>query len=605
MKNDRIVNADQKWVVKSPDDKITLTVLLNKSGALFFNAEKAQHPFLDYSPLGILTSVENFTDGLTFIKVETQSIHETYSLPSGKKNCYLNNANEITLFFCKGTKEISIAFRVYNDGAAYRYQIPGEGDIQIHSELSAFRLPDNVLLNLWAQKYLRFYESTYDLYMPENLGEDHYGFPLLVQAGKAGWALLTEAAVYGDYCGCHLQGGGSDALTLKVVFAPDQNEPVSASLPFASPWRTAMIGDTLQDIVNSDLVENLNPPSEVEDTSWILPGRAAWSWYSDGKSCGDIDIQKAYVDFTADMGWEYSVVDGGWTDKLNVPELIDYAEKKGVKIWLWSHSRNFMTDEAAREKLSLWASWGVVGVKIDFFDSDAQEKIIAYDRIARIAAEYKIMINYHGSTKPSGERRRWPHILTREGIYGAEYLRAASEGPNAAHNCTVPFTRNVVGPMDYTPVTFSRCKNTTYVHQVALAVIFESHIQHFADSKEAYYESAAKEFLSKVPVSWDETLLLEGYPGRHVTMARRRGDEWYIGSICAAGGRKVSIPLDFLDKDSIYTATFYEDELIEDEYRFRGPTQILTGSKEVSSTEVLSSTLKIYGGYAARLVKKK
>lgn len=308
------------------------------------------------------------------------------------------------------------------------------------------------------------------------------------------------------------------------------------------------------------------------------------------------------------MGWEYSLVDGGWDREestVNVPELVRYAEAKGVGIWLWSHFRRLKEEEECRSRMALWASWGVKGVKVDFFDSDAQERIQVYDMIARVAMENKLMINYHGSTKPSGEQRRWPHVMTREGIFGAEYWKNEwNEGPNAAHNCTVPFTRNVVGSMDYTPVTFSKLTRTGHCHQMALAVIFESAVQHFADSMEAYRESAGKPFLKQVPAAWDQTVLLEGYPGRYVTMARRSGEDWFVGAICAAGGRTVHVSLDFLESGVAYQAEIYEEVFGElDHYRFRHSTEITVRTEMVTKQDTLHLPLRVNGGSVIRLTK--
>jgi alpha-glucosidase len=607
MENSNMILKHQ-WELKSPNGNLEVKVILDEKGTLAYQIEKEGSIFLEYSPLGINTSICDFSQGLIYKDLQTSVIDETYQLVAGKKNLYINHANEMRLNFNKEGKDISVIFRAYDDGIAFRYDIPGEDEIKIFSESTSFTVPRELLVNVWAQSFMKCYEYTYNQIMPEHMANGRFAFPLLFQVGKKGWMLVTEAGVYGEYCGCHVQGCSEYPDRLQVAYAPDQEGPIIGNRPFVTPWRVAIIGE-LQTIVNNSIIENLNPSCELEDTSWIKPGRAAWSWYT-GKNqcCSDLDYQKKYVDFASEMGWEYSLIDAGWPHGLDVAELVKYAYNKNVGIWLWVNSKEMLEESGVRERLKKWSEWGIKGVKIDFFDSDSQAKIRVYDMIARVAAEYKLMINYHGSTKTSGEQRRWPHIMTREGILGAEYLSGWSDvyidGPTAAHNCTVPFTRNAIGPMDYTPVTFTKNRRvSTYAHQVALAVIFESHIQNFADSIEAYEECAAKEFLKAVHTSWDDTILLEGYPGLYATIARKKDKEWYIGAICALNARETNIPLNFLE-DGEYTASIYWDGLNADIIHLH-MTEMEVETRKVSKGDILKIPMKINGGCAVRLVKDK
>ncbi|SHF64950.1 Glycosyl-hydrolase 97 N-terminal [Caldanaerobius fijiensis DSM 17918] len=414
--------------------------------------------------------------------------------------------------------------------------------------------------------------------------------PVLLN-NKENWVLISEASVYGDYCGSHIQGDSEKKL-LKVTFAPDQKNVVMSNRPFYTPWRVAIIG-SLADIVESTLIENLSPDCEIADTSWIKPGRSAWSWWS-GDSTEDYETQVKYVDFAHRMGWEYYLCDAGWKPEW-LPQLVDYAKNKDIGIFVWYHYKELQTDDELHDKLSWLAGLGVKGIKVDFFESDSQERIQVYDKIAKAAERYRLMVVYHGATKPAGERRRWPHIMTREGILGAEYYKW-SDGPTAEHNCTVPFTRNAIGPMDYTPVTYSQNRNqTTWAHQTALSVIFESNIQHLADKPESYESIGdAIEFLKACPATWDDTKLIEGYPGRFVTIARRYGDNWFIGSICGGNTSRVtSIPLNFLDHGVKYAADIYEDG--------DTPSQIIHERREVTISDVLNIQLKTNGGCAIKL----
>ncbi|MBB6729437.1 glycoside hydrolase family 97 protein [Cohnella zeiphila] len=592
-----------RWQLSSPDGRIRLSVGLNEAGSLCYEAEKDGVTLLAPFTLGLETDRQSFSEQLNVRHAETGQIRESYTMPHGSRKTHDYLANELILHAERNGEPIQLHLRASDDGIAYRFEVPASGRTSVVSERSGFTLAPEVFMNVWAQKLMKCYERTYDLHMPEHMVEDPFAFPMLLQCGGHGWMLLTEAAVYGTYCASHLRRSDTDIRTFVTCFPPDQSAPVQADSPLQTPWRVAILANDLDRIVNSSLVLHLNPPSELEDTSWIRPGRAAWSWYSDGASCGNMDIQKAYVDFAAEFGWEYSLVDGGWDrGELDVPELVRYGRDKGVGIWLWSHYRDLKEPAQCEKTLALWANWGIVGVKVDFFDSDSQDVLRAYDTIAGIAADHRLMVNYHGSTKPSGEQRRWPHVMTREGIYGAEYWRNISEGPNAVHNCTVPFIRNAVGSMDYTPVTFSRQTRTSHCHQLALSVVFESAVQHFADSMEAYRTSVAHSFLRQVPAAWDESRLLEGFPGRFVTMARRDGEDWFVGAICAAAGRTATIDLDFLTPGSVYEAEIYEEEFDEgEEYRFRRATDMTVRTQRVTSFEVLRLPMKVYGGCAIRL----
>lgn len=333
--------------------------------------------------------------------------------------------------------------------------------------------------------------------------------------------------------------------------------------PVATAWRVIMVG-SLDAIVNSNLLENLNPPCEVQDTSFIIPGMVAWSWMTENDSPMDFQRQKDFIDLAARMHWPYSLVDGGWKPAgVDIPALVEYGRQKGVGIWVWEHRKELMDPKVADETLSLWKSWGVVGVKIDFFESDTRDRVATADMLAKLAAKHKLMLNYHGCPKPAGEIRRWPHLLTREGVMGAENFQNYSTEyfvqPTARHNCTLPFTRNVMGPMDYTPVNYGTYRTgTTDTHQTALPIVFSSYLCHIGESPEPLLENPCSEFLKGLPTAWDESRLLEGEPSCYVTMARRKDSTWYVGGICASRSRTAEVNLSFLD-DGCYYATLYQD----------------------------------------------
>jgi hypothetical protein len=329
-----------------------------------------------------------------------------------------------------------------------------------------------------------------------------------------------------------------------------------------------VVGDSPATVVETDLITHLSRPSVIDDTSWIRPGRVTWSWWSDRSSPQDLDLVQPYVDWAAEMGWEYTLVDAHWNvhPDADVERFVRSARDKGIGVWLWYNSggpnnevfeepRDRMYEaEARRAEFAKLAAWGVAGVKVDFFNSDKQAGIQLYWDILADAADFQIMVNLHGCTIPRGWRRTWPHLMTMEGVRGAEQYGFDEHFPETAvwHNTILPFTRNAVGPMDYTPVTFSNFlfpHLTTNGHELALAIVFESGLQHYADSVEAYRETPpyVQEMLRNIPAAWDETRFIDGYPGEFVILARRIGATWYLVGINGTNEeRPLELSLGFL-----------------------------------------------------------
>lgn len=591
-----LVTGDlSEWRVTSPDGTIVVTITHETMPApypatrrLYYKMERNGVPIIEYSPLGLMLAGDDgdFVDGLIFVGVEQQIINENYTLVSGKRSQVTNHANELLLRFRNAaSRELELIVRAYNDGAAYRYHFPGSGSYAVTAEMSGFRLPVGTVA--WAQEWVYNYEEEYYQRSLESLdaaGSD-WGHPILLALPNNGWALLAEAATNGDYAVMHFRGSGGDRR-LHLVFPPDQTGPLTGTLPLATPWRVVIAGPTLGTLVESNLIENLNPPSQLADTAWIKPGRVAWSWWADTRSPSNFTVQKKYVDLAQEMGWEYVLVDEGWNANW-IPDLVRYANQRGVGIILWSFARDF--DEARAQQ---WVAWGVKGAKLDFIDSDRQDALReTYDPFYELTARYQLMLNFHGATKPAGEQRPWPHQLTREAVRGAEYRDMESY-----ENITLVFTRNVIGPMDYTPVVLSRPKGKwtmTYANQLALAVLFESGWQHFPDTPEHYRASPAKAFLQAVPVAWDDTRFIDGYPNRLAVLARRKGQEWYVGANGFSAG-DIQIPLTFLDTTRAYQATIYRDGSSD--------TDIAVETRTVTAADTLTIYLRQNGGCAIRLV---
>ena len=571
------------YQISSPDGSVELC-FAEKDGQILWSTRKNGVTLSDAAPLGLVTPDTDFGSGLKITDVRTGSIDKSYTIPAYKKALCIDRCNTVTLTAENAGGTMIIEGRAYDDGAAFRLILPEE--YEVVRELSSFRVPENVEA-VTGMKWLCSYEDQYHPVPVEDLYQNLLVFPVLLRPGKDLFAVYAEAAVFGNYCGSTLGAEKEDPRTMTVMKAVDQLENIKSDCPITTPWRVVIAG-TLAEITDSNLLENLNPEPIVDDPSFIRPGIAAWSWMSEHDSCEDEQRQLDYVDMAAEMGWPYSVADGNWAGHVDIPKLVDYAAKKNVKIWIWDPSARLRDPEEAERKLALWKSWGVVGVKIDFFESDSQKRIAQMGMLAEIAAKHRLMLNFHGCTKPSGTIRVWPHILSYEGVQGGEYLANFSSfspgGPDAAHNCTLPFTRNLMGPMDYTPVCYeSYITGTTDAHQTALPVIFLSYIMHCGEGKEKVERNICKEFLKKLYTTWDEGKLLEGSPANYVTMARRHGEEWFVGGICARRPRNAEFTLDFLD-DGIYEAELYADDLSD-----LRPTDTARGAIGEMTPEIVAS----------------
>uniref|UniRef100_UPI000A3B99CC glycoside hydrolase family 97 catalytic domain-containing protein n=1 Tax=Lentzea kentuckyensis TaxID=360086 RepID=UPI000A3B99CC len=369
-----------------------------------------------------------------------------------------------------------------------------------------------------------------------------------------------------------------------VVLADDQVESTGTT-----PWRTAIVGD-LKTVSTSTLVDDLAGPAVLEDRSWIKPGKVAWSWLSEHSSPGDFARQKQYVDFAARHGWEYALVDEGWSAQW-VPELIRYARAQGVEILLWLRWSDLDTPQERDTVLPRIKQWGAKGVKLDFMESDSQDRYRWYDAVLRKTADLRLMVNFHGSTIPHGLARTWPHVLSMEAVRGAENY------PPAANNPVQFFTRNVAGSMDYTPVSLEvGTKEASIAHETALPVVYESGWTHFADKPEAYERHPqALRYLDQLPTVWDETRLLDGDPDTHAVVARRNGDRWFVGGI-AADQRTLQAQLGFLGAGQWLVETVRDPADRSDVVR---DSQVLRG------TDTLDVPVRRNGGFAAVICRNR
>ncbi|MFI7642625.1 glycoside hydrolase family 97 catalytic domain-containing protein [Nonomuraea sp. NPDC049400] len=536
------------------DEDLEAALALSPGGELTLEVRHAGRVVVEPSRLGIRTAHEDLSVGLVLSGMSERRIEETYRTVIGKRREHRYEAGEWTLSFAKGAHRLDLQIRVGGHGVAYRYVVPWTGPVTVVEEVSEYVVPGAARAVLLPYENGRCdYEEIHRHGSVADAEPILYGYPSLFEVGGS-WLQITESNLDNGYAGSRLRFDGH-------TFRLDLPDPyVTAASPLTTPWRTLIVGD-LATIVESDLVTSLAEPSQVEDTSWIKPGAAAWSWWSDGPSTRDLAAQKRWVDFAARNGWPYVLADAGW-NKEWMPELISYAAEQGVGVWLWSHWQHVDTELEHREKLALWKEWGAAGVKIDFTESDGQDRMRWFDAILAATARLKLMVVFHGGTIPRGTERTWPQFMTAEAVKGAEWLKPKpGKQPlyQPAHYLSLAFTRNVQGPMDFTPCTFTGVRTISAGFELALSVIFESGVQHFADGIEAYEaRPEALRLLSKVPTAWDETRLLSGDPADHILLARRNGGEWYVGAGVSGEARTLTVPLDFLDQGE-WAAEIYRD----------------------------------------------
>jgi alpha-glucosidase len=565
---------DHPWQLDSPGKNLRVEVRMQGpegSEGLFYCLSKKEDAsyteITDPSPLGIEREDGRFVENLELVSsTAKEGITDHYTLVSGKKLECSNRYNQMELTFRNGQKQsMSLVFRAYDYGIAFRYRFPGksDADVRVTGELTGFDFKEG---NFWAHPYdtLSKWSPAYETYYrgPLEVGtrapwnKNGWAFPILVESVNT-WMLVSESGFDGAYGACHLSPECPDGRYM-IRFA-EQGEAEGyyentshSALPFHTPWRFIAIGNSPREIVETTLPTDLADPCALEDVSWIVPGRASWSWWSDSDSPQDYERLVPFIDLAADMGWEYSLVDANWNRMKNgnVEKLAAYAAGKNVGLLLWYNSggrHNVVEEEprdlmehgkARRAELERISRLGIKGIKVDFFQSDKQEIIRQYLEILEDAAACKLVVNFHGCTLPRGWRRTWPNLLSMESVRGGESYKFDPGYPEMAplHLAILPYTRNAVGPVDYTPCGFSDHTYphlTTYGFELALPVVLESGIMHYMDTPQrtAQLPVYAVDFLKQIPVVWDDTKYLAGYPGKEVVIARKSGERWYIGGI--------------------------------------------------------------------------
>jgi len=635
--------ATSAWpqaTVKSPDDALQISFSAD-GRQLTYAVSYHDKPVILNSALGLeIREQPILGNNVRIDSVRQGEVNETYSMPHGKSNPLRNVCRTLSI----SLKEISYPFRevmlearAYNDGVAFRYIVPSQPalkEIRLSSEKTQFRLAkDGTTYPLILVGFQTAYEDGYQIMPLSGIHPDSLiGLPLLAEVPGTAWIAITEANI-DNYAGMYLQHSSKDPRLLMSRLAPSLNDAglvVRASAPMRSPWRVIMIGEEPGRLLESNLIVNLNPRSEIADTSWIKPGKAAWDWWS-GTYAEGVDFKPGmntatmehYIDFASQAGLPYMLIDAGWAPKakgpnysgsditrtnpeINLPEILEHARAKNVRVWLWAHWSD--VERQIDQAFPLYEKWGIAGVKIDFMNRDDQWMVNFYRTVVRKAAEHHLMIDFHGAFKPDGLRRTWPNLVTREAVMGAEYNKwSARITPD--HNVMLPFTRMLAGPMDYTPGGFDNVTKaafeprmlrpmvmTTRAHQLALYVVFESGLQMVSDYPEAYKGEKEFDFIRAVPTVWDETRVVNGRPGDYITVARRRGREWYVGSMTGSRANELEIGLEFLGRGE-YMAQIYSDELDAD----KSPKHTVYEEKRVNASMLLHVKMVPGGGQAIRI----
>lgn len=585
--------AQEPVKVKGPDGLLEVTIGLSK-GALFYTVRYDGEVFMDPSPLGLKTSLGNFSDSMTYISHAIRSVEETYELDRGKVSQVQYEANELTSRFVNPTGDtLHTLFRVSNHDVAFSYRLIPHGkttNMFVYGEATGFDLPDYATAFITPQalpmtgweKTKPSYEEPYTYDEPIGTPSKNgvgFTFPALFKIGEKGWMLISETGVDSKYVGSRLGEGTKTGFYPLEFPQPGENNSIGGTyaamaLPAQTPWRTITVGKTLKPIVEStvafDVVKPLYEPSQV-----YTMGRATWSWivWQDGSI--NYEDQVKFIDMAAKLQFEYVLIDNWWDRNIGrerMEELVKYAASKNVGVILWYNSNGYWNDAPqtpqdnmdtapARKTEMAWLQRiGVKGLKVDFFGGDKQETIKLYEDILSDANEYGLVITFHGCTLPRGWERMYPNFVTSEAVLASENLifTQQSSDTHAYYATILPFTRNAVGAMDFAPVFFNEklsrdqkngsVRRTTDAFEVATSVLYFSPVQHFGITPNNLVEQPdyVIDFVRQVPTTWDETVFIDGYPGKHVVMARRKGEKWYVVAVNGEKKAKklvVSLPM--------------------------------------------------------------
>ena len=570
--------------------QLILTIVLF-SVALAINAQKVASPngklsakingkslVINYDKQKVIELADISFDKLRF----TRQVKDDYQMLEGKRLHCTNEANEYQAPIGSNAK---IVIRLYNDGVAFRYEYIKLENQKQPEEHTVYLIPEGTKrwFMQWTEAYEGFFPQT-TTYKVKPIRtssgastsadgwNNRWGYPALLEPVEGVFALISEANIERRQSASCLYNDGE---RYSVVAAEND---LNLSGDWHTPWRVVIIGK-LADIVESTLVTDVSEPSQLKDTNWIKPGVVSWVYWANNHGSNDYNIIKKYVDMAVVLKLPYVLIDAEWDemDKIasnegkTIEDAVAYANAKGIKPMIWYNSSVGWIDGAPgpkfrlnkpedREKEFAWCEKiGVAGVKIDFFSGDNQMNMDYCLDLLESAARHHLLVNFHGAPIPRGWQKTWPNLLSTEGVYGAEWYNNVPTFTDkaASHNTTLPFTRNVIGPMDYTPCAFSDSQHphiTSLAHELALTVLYESGLQHLADRPESLLAQPkdVQDFLGQLPTVWDETRYVSGYPGESAVLARRSGNTWYVAGINGKDAPQIlKTNLSFIGKGSV------------------------------------------------------
>ncbi len=647
--------AAEKLQLSSPDGSIQVEV--TSGDYVQYKVTLDGQPVLNNSKIDlVLDGHKSLANDPNITNIERIQISETlYPEVKVKSATIENQYNQLALTF---DNEYVVEFRAFNNGVAYRFNTRLNDSITVKGEIAEFNFDKDA--SVYYPEEEGFYshnERTYIHQAISNIDQNNLASTPALVDNNGVKILITETGLE-DYAGLWLLGNGKNGLTATFPKYPtkkepllpdvDRNEPITERAHYiaktdgtrAFPWRVLAIADNDAELITNQLTYQLASPNRIGDTSWIKPGKVAWDWYNannlhgvDFKAGVNTQTYKYYIDFASKNGLEYVILDEGWyplgdllgtVPDMDVPEIIAYAKKKNVDIILWA---SWLTlRDQFDEAMDRFAELGAVGIKPDFFQRDDQQMVNFYWKIAKEAAKRKLLVDYHGSYKPAGLRRTYPNVISREGVKGLEWNKWSYDS-TPEHNTTLPFIRMVAGPMDYTPgamsnaqgkkpyelityggkasdhqdftVRFNRpMSQTTRVHQMAMLTVFESPLQMMADSPVNYEnQQECATFMAKVPTVWDETKVLHGKIGDYISVARKHGNNWYVGTLNDENSRELELDLSFLPTGQKFKMVIFQDGI----NALRWAEDYKRIEKVVTSKDKLTMKLAHSGGYTARL----
>jgi len=631
-----VTTAQPDYTLRSPDHRIEISV--HAGDRIRYDVRFKGKALLQDSQLSI--DVEHNTLGVNpkVIANRQRSWDKVLEPAVRQKFAKIReNYNELRLEFEGG---YAVVFRAYNEGAAYRFEtsLP-QAEVHVYGEEGMFHFTGDHTVYYPLEE--SFFSHNERKYLPQQMSRIPAtaiaSLPAVVDSGDGVKVAIAESDL-DEYPGLWLRGTGGDGLAatfppypLKEQLEKDRDFKVVESADYIAltrgtrtyPWRVLGIAEKDGDLLTNPLVWLLEKPSQVQDTSWIKPGKVAWDWWNannvygvEFKSGVNTATYKYYVDFAARYHLPYIILDEGWyklgnvldvVPEINMEELTAYAKQKNVGIILWVVWKTL--DDQLQPALDQWAKWGIKGIKVDFMQRSDQLLINYYNKVSLETARRKMLVDFHGDQKPSVMTRTWPNLISTEGVRGLEWDKWSAE-TDPLHDVTLPFTRMFLGPMDFTPGAMINAQKAgfaaihdrpmslgTRCHQLAMYVVFESPLQMLSDSPSNYLrEPQMMEFLEPVPSEWDETKVLDGRIADYIVVARRRGREWYVGAMTNWTPRELAIDLSFLP-DGNYSMESYQDGVNADRYG----SDYRQMKSQVNKSSKLKLKLAPGGGWAARI----